>query len=69
MGRLFERRTGNPAIAKESALVIGVHSQSEKNLTKFKKNLFVEPAEIGFDEAFLRGACTLDPEIEGTAAS
>ena len=69
MGRLFERRTGNPAIAKESALVMGVHGQSEKNLTQFKENPFVEPAEIGFDKGFLSGTCTLGPEIEGTAAS
>jgi hypothetical protein len=54
-------------VTKEPALLIGVHSQFEKILTQFKENLFVEPAKIRFDESLLRGACTLDPEIEGTA--
>jgi hypothetical protein len=51
--------------AKKPALLIGVHSQSSKILAQLKENLFVESAKSGFDEALLRGACTLDPEIEG----
>jgi len=54
-------------VTKKPALVTGVLSHFAKILTQFKKNLFVEPAKIGFDETFLKGACTLDPEIEGTA--
>ena len=47
--------------------MIGVHRAFAKILTQFKKNLFVESAKIGFDEAFLGRAGKLNPEIEGTA--
>jgi len=53
-------------IAKEPALVMGVHSQFANILPQLKENAFSEPAKIRFDKALLRGACTLDPEIEGT---
>ena len=66
IGRLLNRQAGNVATANEPALLIGGRSQSSKILTPLKEMFVVEPAKIGFDEALLRGACTLDPDIEGT---
>ena len=66
IGRLLNRQAGNVATANEPALLIGVQSKLAKILPQLKENPFVESAKIGFDEALLRGACTLDPEIEGT---
>jgi hypothetical protein len=54
-------------VVEESALSAGIQTQPADVLAQFKEDLFVESTEIGFDEALLRKACTVDPEIEGAA--
>jgi hypothetical protein len=53
-------------VTNKPALLIGIRGHFANIPTQLKKNSFVEPTKIGLDKALLRGACTLDPEVEGT---